>query len=92
MVPGPVQTGTSLRTSRTNISIRFLYVVVVQRLQCGAGSGSQASSAAGHPFARPGAGVERYDEATHGVDHGGDHAAEAVVRRCRRVPRPCYQD
>lgn len=57
------------------IAIRFLYVIVVQRLQCdvyGSGQG-RAYSAAGHRFARRGRGMERYGEATRGVNHVGDH-------------------
>jgi hypothetical protein len=67
-------------------AIRFQYIVVVQRLQCGRGGAGpghgRASSAAGHPVARPPAGMECYGEATRGVNHVGDHAAEAGVRQC----------
>lgn len=81
--PGPAQTGTSLRTSRVRTAIRSLYVVVVQRLQCRCGVGhGRASSAAGHPFARRVRAFQRYGEATRGVNHVGDHAAEAGVRQC----------
>lgn len=66
--------------NRDSISCMWLWCKV-SSVGMGLGQG-RASSAAGHPFARPGAGMERYDEATRGVNHVGDHAAEAGVRQC----------